>query len=68
MSFGRKLKIEGFKKNEKNQCWGPKMTFEVVSKTKMTFKNILDYSAVIPAQFPYIRIFFLIKSTPNPEK
>ena len=54
-NFGQKLKIEDFKKL-KNQFGGPKWTFELVSKTKMTFKNILDHSAVIPAQFPYIKI------------
>ena len=32
---------------------------EAVPKTKMTFKNILEYSAIIPAQFPYIEISFL---------
>ena len=52
----------------KNQFWGPKLTFEAVSKTKMTFKNILESSAVIPAQSPYIKICFLIKFTKNREK
>ena len=52
----------------KNQFWGPKLTFEVVSKTEMTFKNILDHSAVIPAQFPYIKKMFLIKLAQNLEK
>ena len=41
-----KLKIS---KNWKIQFWGPKLIFEAISKTKMTFKNILDYSTVIPA-------------------
>ena len=57
VSFGRKLEIEDFeKKKMKNQLWDPAWTFEAVSKTKMTFKNILESSGVIPAQFPYIRI------------
>ena len=55
MSFGRKLEIEGFEKM-KHQFWDPEWTFEAVSKTKMTSKHILDYSGVIPAQFPYIKI------------
>ena len=42
----------------KNQFWDPKWTFEAVSKTKMTFKNILESSAIIPAQFPYIKYLF----------
>ena len=41
MSFGGTLKIEGFKKVE-NKFWGPKWTFEADSKTKMTFRNILE--------------------------
>ena len=62
VSFGRKLKIEDFKTNEvfqnmENQFGDPQLTFEAVSKTKMTFKNILEYVGVIPTQFPYV-IFF----------
>ena len=37
----------------KNQFWGLKWTFEGLSKTKMTFKNIMESSAIIPAQFSY---------------
>ena len=33
----------------------------------LTFKNIVDHSAIIPAKFPYIRILFLIKSAQNAE-
>ena len=32
--------------------------FEACCKTGMTFANILDYSAIIPAKFPYIKIVF----------
>ena len=38
------------------QCWDPTWTFEVVSKTEMISKYILDHSWVIPAQFPYTHI------------
>ena len=53
--FWANTEIECFKKM-KNQFWDPKLTFEAVSKTKMTFKNILESSAIIPAQSPYIKI------------
>ena len=52
----------------KNQFWDPKLTFELVSKTKMTSKYILYHSAVIPAQFPYIKICFLMKIAENRQK
>ena len=35
-----------------------KLTFEKFSKTKMTFKNILEYFRVIPAWFYTIFILF----------
>ena len=47
---------------------GPTFIFEGLSKTNMTFKNILDHSAIIPAQFPYIKIWFSIELTQNPKK
>ena len=37
----------------KNQFWDPTITFEAGFKTEMISKYILDYSRVIPAQFPY---------------
>ena len=64
VSFGRKLKLEVFE-NTKNQFGGPKLTFEAISKTNMISKYILDHSAVIPAQFPYIITSFSIKITGN---
>ena len=42
------------------QFRGPKLIFEAISKTNMAFKNILDHSAIIPAQFPYIRILYIL--------
>ena len=57
-----------FQKKWKFQFWDPKLTFEAISKTEMMSKNILAYSWVIPAQFPYIKILFLIKSAKNREK
>ena len=39
------------------QFGGPELTFELVSNTEMISKYILDYSWVIPAQFPYKNIF-----------
>ena len=56
--FWTKTENIGRSKKWKNLFWGPKWTFEGLSKTKMTFKNILDYSGVIPAQFPYIKYLF----------
>ena len=67
VSYGRKLKIEDFEKL-KCQFRGPTFISEAISKTKMTFNNILDHSAVIPSQFPYVRILFLMKFAPNQEK
>ena len=55
----------GFWTNDENVGRSNKMNnpFEVqngvsecLSKTKMTFKNILESSGVIPAQFPFITI------------
>ena len=47
---------------------GQKLTFEGCFETKTTFKNILEYSRVIPAQFPYIKHLFLSKIDGNQEK
>ena len=54
----------GFSKKWKNQFWGPKLTFEANPKTEMMSKNILAYSGVIPAQFPYIYVY-MQKCTPS---
>ena len=37
--FWAKLTIEVFK-NMKKQCWGPQLSFEFVSKAKMTFVQV----------------------------
>ena len=42
-----------------------KRTFESCSKTKMTLKHILEVSALILAQFPYIKQLFSIKVDEN---
>ena len=49
----------------KNQFRGPNFTFEAVSKTKIFFKNIVEYSAIILAQFPYQNIFIIMKIIKN---
>ena len=54
VSYGRTPEIEDFEKL-KISVWGPKLIFEAISKTKMTFKHILEYSGVTPAQFSYIK-------------
>ena len=64
VNYRRKLKIEDFKKR-KFQFRGSELIFEATSKTKMTFKNILDYSAVIPTQFPFIKIESLMNIDQN---
>ena len=56
--FLRKTENMDFEKNMKNQFWDPKLTFEAISKTNMTLKNILDYSGVVPAQFPCLEYLF----------
>ena len=45
-----------------------KMTSGSVFKTKMTFKNVLEYSRIIPAQFPYIKQLFSMKIDENQQK
>ena len=45
----------GGSKNMKNQFEVQNGVSEGAPKTKMTFKNILEFFAVIPAQFPYVK-------------
>ena len=54
---GRNSRNSGFEV----QNW----TFEGCFETKMTFKNILEDSALIPAQFPYIKSSFSSKIDEN---
>ena len=42
-----------------------KLTFQDCFEAKMTLKNILEYSRVIPAQFPYVKYLFLGKIDEN---
>ena len=66
INFERKLQILVLG-NLKLQVWGPKLIFEGLSKTNITLESILPYSWVIPAQFPYMNIWFSRKSAPNRE-
>ena len=59
--FLTKTENSGFRKIEKSSFGTQHLTFEVISKTEMISKYILDHSAVIPAQFPYIKILLLMK-------
>ena len=56
--FGTKIEKYGRSKQMKNQFEVQNGVSEGLSKTNMTFKNILDSSGVILAQFPYIHVCF----------
>ena len=64
VSYGRKLKIEDFKKLKKSVS-GSKIDFWACFQDQNDFKNILDHSAIIPTQFPYKIIVFSIKLAQN---
>ena len=68
MMFRQKLKMDGFSTNWRFQFRGPKLTFEVISKTKRISKHILDYSWVIPTRFPHIKTWFSIQNVEHRSK
>ena len=55
VSSRRKLKTEDLEKTN-ILIVEPKLTFEALFKSRIIYKYILESSAVIPAQFPYIKI------------
>ena len=61
VNFGRKLKTTPGIETMNNMFEVRNGAPEGLSKTNMTFKYIMESSGVIPAQFPYIKICFLIK-------
>ncbi len=64
-SYGGKLKFLRGLKNEKSVLGSQNRTFEGCFEIKMTFKNILEVPALIPAQFPYKKQLFSINFNEN---